>query len=217
MVPEGSAPPSSGIPSYEIRFKPGGTYAFAQRSIKAGTHHAYTLRALADQTMIISVTSPDKDVFLSGVKGIRVEQQLISNDAYIGSWTGTLPQTQDYQITLTTNNPDTYYFLTVEIPANIRFGPGTYSAVLDGHVEAYDRSSPETTDAHVTYLAYASSGQTMDVRLFSPNLDALSLAVYGQDDGQVYQHFEVNNSGYYGNLPSTQGYYLKVVSNGTAD
>ena len=68
-------------------------------------------------------------------------------------------------------------------------------------------------DAHVTYLAYASAGQTMDVRLFSPNLDALSLAVYGQDDGQVYQHYEVKNSGYYGILPTTQGYYLKVVSN----
>lgn len=164
--------------------------------------------------MVLSVASPDKDVFLSGVKGIRGGKQLISNDTYIGSWTGTLPQTQDYQITITTNNPDTYYFFKVEIPANIRFRPGTYSAVLDGHVEAYDPSSSETMDAHVTYLAYASAGQTMDVRLFSPNLDALSLAVYGQDDGQVYQHYEVKNSGYYGILPTTQGYYLKVVSNG---
>ena len=54
----------------------------------------------------------------------------------------------------------------------------------------------------------------MDVQLFSSNLDTLSLAVYGQADGQVYQHYEVKNSGYYGVLPITQGYYLKVISNG---
>jgi hypothetical protein len=52
----------------------------------------------------------------------------------------------------------------------------------------------------------------MDVKLSSPNIDVLSLAVYGQDDGQPYQRYEVKNSGFHGVLPVTQGYYLKVVS-----
>jgi hypothetical protein len=212
MVPECLAPSFSSIPSYKISFKPGGTYAFAQRSIKAGSPYAYTLRALAGQTIILSIASPDNDVFLANIAGIQGGQQLIPNNAKIGSWTCILPQTQDYQITLTTNNPDTYYFFTVEIPANIQFEPGTYSADLNGHIEEYDHPLPESSMAHVTYLVYASAGQTMDVKLISPNIDALSLAVYGQQDGQVYQHYEVKNSGYYGTLPVTQSYYLKVVS-----
>ena len=156
--------------------------------------------------MILSIASPDHDVFLAGVKGIQGGQQLIPNNANIGSWTGTLPQTQDYQITLTTNNPDTYYYFTLEIPANIQFKPGTYSAFLDGHIEMGDISQSGSFTGHVTYLVYASAGQTMNVKLLSPNLDALSLAVYGQQDGQVYQHYEVKNSGIHGILPVTQGY-----------
>jgi hypothetical protein len=212
MVPECLVPSFSGIPSYKIHFKPGGTYAFAQRSIKAGMPYAYTLRALAGQTIILSIASPDNDVFLASVEGIQGGQQLIPYNAHIGSWTCTLPQTQDYQITLTTNNSDTYYFFAVEIPANIQFEPGTYSAVLNGHIEEYDHSQPESSMAHITYLVNASAGQTMDVKLLSSNIDSLFLAVYGQQDGQLYQHYEVKNSGYYGTLPVTQGYYLKVVS-----
>lgn len=212
MAPECSAPSTSGIPTDEISFKQGGTYAFAQRSIKAGALYTYKLQALAGQTMILCIASPENDVFLASVKGIQGGQQLIPQNAHIGSWTGTLPQTQNYQITLTTDNPDTYYFFTIELPANIHFKPGTYSAVLDGHIEEYDLSPSESGNTHVTYLVYASAGQTMDVKLLSPNIDALSLAVYGQQDGQVYQHYEVKNSGYYSILPVTQGYYLKVVS-----
>ena len=212
MIPECSLPSYVSTPSDRINFRQGGTYAFAQRPINAGAYYAYTLRASAGQTMILSVASPDNDVFLDSVKGIQGGQQLIPNNTKIGSWTCTLPQTQDYQITLTTNNPDTYFFFTVEIPANIQFELGTYSAVLKGHIEEYDHSLPESSMAHVTYLVYASAGQTMDVKLLSPNLDSLSLAVYGQQDGQLYQRYEVKNSGYYGVLPVTQGYYLKVVS-----
>jgi hypothetical protein len=199
----------------EIRFQPGGTFTFVQNSIGAGEQHTYALRAMASQTMIVSVISPNNDVFL-GVNGIQGGQQLLSTNASTASWTGTLPQSQDYALTLTTNNPNTYYILEIEIPANIRFEPGTYSTVIDGHIEVFDQTSYALIDNHVTYLLYASAGQTVDVKLSSPNLEALSLGVYGQQDGQPYQRWQVKNHGYYGVLPLTQGYYLKVFSNGTS-
>jgi len=204
MVPECPSPNA-------IHFKSGGTFSFVQKSIKAGEKRTYTLIASAGQTMIVGVASPDHDVFI-GVKGVQGGQQLVLNSSQIDSWTGTLPQTQTYQITLTTNNPDTYYFLTVEIPANIRFEPGSYGTTVAGHIEIFNDTPSTSVDNHVTYLVYASAGQTMDIKLFSPNIDALSLGVYGQDDGQPYLRYEVKNEGYHGVVPATQGYYLKVFS-----
>jgi hypothetical protein len=84
MVPECSAPSTSGIPTDEISFKQGGTYAFAQRSIKAGALYTYKLQALAGQTMILCIASPENDVFLASVKGIQGGQQLIPQNAHIG-------------------------------------------------------------------------------------------------------------------------------------
>jgi len=212
MIPE-CPPPSDRVSAGEISFKPGGTYGFIQGTIQAGETRNHTLQALAGQTLIIGVASPQKDVYV-GVAGVQGGQQMLSNDEYALSWTGTLPQTQDYRITLTTQNPDTYYFLEVEVPANIFFDLGAYSDTVYGHIELLEDTPTTEVENHVTYLLYVSAGQTMDVRLNSPNLDALSLGVYGKMDGQAYRRYQVKNYGYHGVLPSTQGYYLKVFSNG---
>jgi hypothetical protein len=199
----------------EIHFKPGGTFTCVQKSIRAGEQHTYQIQALANQTMIVSVSSDHNDVFV-GIKGVQGGQQLLPSNAHKSYWSGTLPQTQDYALTLTTTNPDTQYFLKVEIPANIHFEPGTYSTVVDGRIEILDTHPSALIDNHVTYLIYASAGQTLDVQLSSPHLDALSMGVYGQTDGQPYLRYQVKNSGYHGVLPLTQGYYLKVFSNGAS-
>jgi hypothetical protein len=214
MVPE-CPPPSDSVSAGEISFKTGGTYGFIQGTIQAGETRTHTLQAMAGQTLIIGVASPDKDVFV-GVAGIQGGQKLFSNDEVALNWIGTLPQTQDYRITLTTQNPDTYYFLEVEIPVDIRFDPGAYSDTVYGHIELLENTPTTEVVNHVTYLLYASAGQTMDVRLNSPNLDALSLGVYGKDDGQAYRRYQVKSYGYYGVLPLTQGYYLEVFSNGVS-
>ena len=83
---------------------------------------------------------------------------------------------------------------------------------MAGHIEIFNDTPSTSVDNHVTYLVYASAGQTMDVKLSSPNIDALSLGVYGQQDGQPYQRYQVKNYGFHGVLPVTQGYYLEVFS-----
>jgi hypothetical protein len=208
--------PASMVPecpsSNAIRFKRCGTYTFTKNVIKAGEKQTYTLNASAGQTMILGALSQNHDVFI-GIRGVQGGQQLVSNGSRLDYWTGILPQTQTYQITITTINPDTYYFLEVEIPVTVRFKDGAYSATIQGHLEIFE-DPPDVggVDNHVTYLINASAGQTMDVKLSSPNIDVLSLAVYGQDDGQPYQRYVIKNNGFHGVLPVTQGYYLKVVS-----
>ena len=209
MVPECSS--TSNIPSNMIKFKPGGTVTYVQKAIKVQEQHTYSINALAGQTMILGVSSENNDVYI-GVKNVQSGQQLVSNSSQLTSWTSMLPQTGTYLITITTTNPDTYYFLKVEIPATVRFEAGSYSTTVNGHIEIFEDTPTMSADNHVTYLVRASAGQTIDVKLYSPNIDALSLGVYGQDDGQPYQRYEVKNEGYHGVLPVTQGYYLKVFS-----
>jgi hypothetical protein len=208
--------PASMVPecpsSNTLNFRPGGTNTITHNVIKAGQQQVYTLNASVGQTMIVGVTSPDHDVYL-GIKGGQGGQQLVANSSRLNTWTGVLPQTQAYQITITTNNPDTNYFLSVEIPVTVRFKHAAYSETIQGHIQIFeDTPAVAGVDNHVTYLLNASAGQTMDVKLSSPDIDALSLGVYGQQDGQPYERYQVKNRGFYGVLPVTQGYYLKVFS-----
>jgi len=193
-----------------IRFRQGGTSAYAQKSIDNGKQHRYTVRALEGQSLCLNVSSPNNDVYLE-VKGLQDSQQLLWAGAQATSWTGLLPKTQDYLITLTTSNPGTTYFLAVEVPAKISFDPGAYSDTIEGYIDVDDVFHPDVL-TRVRYLAYASAGQVMTVKLSSPNLDDLSLGIVGEKDGQVYLRYEVKNSGGTIELPATQGYYIDVYS-----
>jgi hypothetical protein len=194
----------------KIKFRTGGTSAYFQKSIESGDQHQYTIRALKGQTLILTASSPGNDVVLD-IKGLQGGQQLKGSGTKVSYWTGTLPQTQEYLITLSTINPDTSYFLTVEVPANIYFEVGAFSDTINGYIEVDKYFHPDVM-TRVRYRAYAFAGQMMTVELSSPNLDDLSFGIYGQDDGQVYTNYQVKNSGGEVKLPTTQGYYLDVYS-----
>ena len=70
-------------------FKPGGTYTFVQNLISAGEQHTYTLQAMVDQTMIVSVASSNKDVFM-GIEGLQDGIIYLTTNEQTDSWTGTL-------------------------------------------------------------------------------------------------------------------------------
>ena len=194
----------------EIHFKRGGTSAYIQKSISAGNPQTYLLRALAGQTLILGVSSSDNDVFLD-LLGLESNVRLVRAADKISHWVGELPLDQPYQVTLRTDNPDTTYFLHIEIPAVIQFEPGAYSARVDGYVAVHTDKYPDLM-TRVRYLAHAFAGQTMTVTLKSPNLDHLAIGIIGQKDGQAYIRYQIKNNGGEVHLPATQGYYLDVYS-----
>ena len=194
--------------SSRLHFRQGGTAINLQVPIHAGVQHAYTVWAKKGQTMIISVSSPNQDVNLD-LRGMQGGQQLVWPASQTTYWWDTLPASQDYAITITTQNPDTYYFLSLEVPANIYFETGAISATIDGYVDVDTAFHPNVL-TRVRYLAYASAGQTMTIKLKSPNLDDLSLGVVGQMDGQAYIGYQVKNNGGEIILPTSQGYYLDI-------
>jgi WD40 repeat protein len=207
-IPSAEVPPTQLV--NEIHFRPGGTSAHFEESIHSSESHVYTFRALEGQTVILTVTSENHDAFLD-VKGLQDGVRLIWSTAQVSHWVGTLPNTQTYQITLTTISPDSSYFLEVEIPANIYFENGADLVTVNGYIDVDTRFHPDSM-TYVRYLVYAMAGQTISVNLNSPNLDNLSMGIYGQLDGQPYARYEVKNSGGIWKSPTTQGYYLDVYS-----
>jgi hypothetical protein len=197
-------------PAGKIRFKTGATSAYVQKIIAAGDEHQFLVRALKDQIMILTVSSPDNDVYLD-VKGGEDGQRLLRASSEATYWSGRLPSSQEYEISLTTGSPNTYYFLSIEIPSSIYFDTGAYSDTLDGTINVHENFHPGVL-TRVRYRARAFAGQVMTVELYSPNLDDLSMAISGEQDGQVYLRHEVKNSGGEITLPSDQAYYLDVYA-----
>jgi hypothetical protein len=113
-----------------IQFATGGTSSVINGQIEAGQTLYYVLQASATQTMNVKISSPNGDIYL-GVFGADRQVFLDSTTQYM-LWSGTLPATQDYYLSLTATTSSTYT-LSVEIPplqtlptANLTPVPGTF-------------------------------------------------------------------------------------------
>ena len=210
------------VKAFPVNLNPGGTSAFDRFQISSGQIRSYMVKAEAGQTLIAGVSSENNNVYLN-IQGIEYGQQLLSVDAQQMDWSGVLPDTQGYMITLSTvdsgstgpGNPGaaSTCFFSVEIPADIIFKPGEDSTRIDGYLGVHADYYPDQM-TRVRYLAHGSAGQTMTINIDSPDIDSLSLGIYGQTDGQPYKRFEVRGASGSLELPLTQGYYIDVVSTG---
>ena len=193
-----------------ISFRPGGTTAYDSGEITSGHEISYIVNASEGQTMIIAVSSDNNDVYLA-IQGVETGQTMLSPNQHKSDWTGTLPTTQGYLITLSTDNPAENYFVRFEIPADIHFIEGAYSIIIDGYIDVHKDRYPDLI-SHVGYLAYGTEGQIMTINITSPNIDSLSLGIYGQNDKQPYKHYQVKGTSGTFELPATQGYYINIYS-----
>lgn len=129
--------PTTAVPlpsAKRIEFAAGGTSAIVEGDVDTGQTLYYVLKASATQTMSVKVWSPNADVYLGIFDADR--QELLNSSAQDTLWSGTLPATQDYYISLTAANGRTSYSLSVEIPPlragptpNITPGAGTFDPV----------------------------------------------------------------------------------------
>jgi hypothetical protein len=101
-------------PASRIEFVVGGTSAVVDGVVDTGQTLYYVLKASATQTMNVKVSSPNSDVYL-GVFGAD-GQVFLTNSTHDTLWSGTLPTTQDYYISLTPSVGRSSYSLSVEIP-----------------------------------------------------------------------------------------------------
>jgi len=113
------ATPSASTPTplpqaIRIQFATGGTSAIIDGDLEAGQTLSYVLKASATQTMNVKISSPNGDVYL-GVFGADGTILLV-REAQSTTFSGLLPSTQDYYLSLTASGAATSYSLSVEIP-----------------------------------------------------------------------------------------------------
>ena len=214
--PTVQAPSAGVLPPEQARrivFDPGATSATIDDSVAAGEVDLFVLQALAGQTMSVNLQSPKGSAVLAiwGADGTV----LISDHAGARDWTGQLPSTQDYYISVSAvAGTSTVYTLYVDIsplpnptpgpqPIRIEFAPGTDTASVGGSV-------PPGGVTH--YVIRALTGQTMSVNIVSATGNVI-LAIWGAD-GTVLISDHAGATSWSGQLPLTQDYYIDVISAG---
>ena len=107
--------PTAMSPAIRIQFATGGTSAVVNGSLQPGQTLNYVLKVLATQVMNVKVSSANGDIYL-GVFGADGAVLLDSN-AQDTTFSGSLPSTQDYYLSLTAAGAAESYTMSVEIPA----------------------------------------------------------------------------------------------------
>jgi Ig-like domain from next to BRCA1 gene/SdrD B-like domain len=203
--PPTAVPPPTGIPpvGQPIVFAQGATEAEAQGHLPANGIATYTVDALANQNMQLSLSSNSNTAriaVLSPNGSPMAPQRGNPEGTY---WQGNLPTTGRYTIQVLAGNgaPTANYSLNVTIPSRITFAPGAISAVVQGVT---------SNGGIVTYLLKANGGQTMTVNLVAPPNSA-GITIYGLDDGQPLIRSQSGATSFNGQLPATQDYVIQVV------
>jgi hypothetical protein len=187
------------IAATRITFLDGATVGMVEAPIHAGQSQVYILKASKSQPMFVYAASLHNDVTVS----IDTQDNLniLSAAAKQTSWQGSLPQTEDYYITVHGGASTENFSLAVTIPTRIIFPPGAVFASVTGTTVA---------GYGVSYTAFAGKGQTMSVDL--ENLSAkASISIYGFTDGQHYLRSEKGLTSYHFVLPATQDYIVVVM------
>lgn len=192
--------PTLGLPgATRITFLTDATSGVVRAQIQAGETKNYVLQAAQAQVMIVNVDSTSHDVTLS----LRTQggTNMLNTAAHQSTWQGTLPQTEDYYLSIHGGPTTEEFTLTVTIPSRIRFAEGADSAKVSGTTAGgYD----------ISYTVFAIKGQKMRVDLGNLSGDA-ALTIYGFTDGQPYVRYVSEQTSFSFTLPSTQDYIVQVV------
>ncbi len=207
-------PAATTTPAAPVRLSvpAGGTSVSATYIVDAYGRDGYLVRALAGQTMYVSIDSPDNIANFSLV-GVRDGQPLKRLENEDRAWQGMLPATQDYLITVA--NPlgvRVQYTLYVSFsplqgnaptvtpqpsgpPQRIVFPAGGTTATVSG-------TAPQS------YVLRALAGQVMSIQLYADGIAAFSVS---GADGTVLKSSGIGAGSWSGDLPSNQDYTITVI------
>ncbi len=187
------------VPATRITFLDGATTGVVSGQIGPGQILDYVLQAGQGQPMLLHVDSPQNDITLS----IRTQggTSLLGAAARQSSWKGTLPQTEDYAVSVYGGSSAEPFTLTVEIASRIVIAPGADSAKVSG----------QTAGGYtVAYAIFAQKGQKMQVAVYGAGQNPV-VAMWGYADGKTYLSQSLNKTSLSMTIPDTQDYILEVI------
>jgi hypothetical protein len=183
-----------------IRFASGATAAVIDDSAKAGAVKGYRLRALGGQILMATLTSNPNNARLSifAADGRSLRVTTTSDKSYL---IANLPTNQEYTVVVTVGSQKANYTLEIMIPSRISFAVGAFSDSVNGTISNHLPTS---------YILRAGKGQTMTVKVTSP--DDVALTIYGLTDGEpLTRAGGAGVSEWSGKLPLSQDYIVQVV------
>lgn len=204
----------TGSPQYvraateRITFAPGSNSGQATGSVGGYDVNYYLVAASAGQQIQVSVSTPNTRAYLSFYTPSG--NALARAQTAARSYNGTLPETGDYQIRISTNpgGPTVNYVVSVTITGTpvpgvqrISFLPGQSSAQVYGQIDG-------TTTAK--YLLEASAGQRMQLVVASPNSNAFMTVV--SPSGTPLARAQNNVQTFDQVLPETGDYQIEISS-----
>ncbi len=205
---------SGGLPSETIQritFATGATSATVNGRIDGASMDNYLLDASAGQYMQITVASPAGEAYLTVVS--PQGSPLARAQAGAQSFSGSLPETGDYRISVSSPSATahTTYTLTVTVTGSsssgvtqrIRFASGATSSAISGQVGGSGVD---------TYLLDAGGGQQMQITLSSPSGTAYLNVI--APDGSPLARAQAGAQGFSGSLPTSGDYQLQVMTLG---
>ncbi len=213
-VPPTVVPP--GRPE-RISFAAGQVSAVRSGVLAGGISKQYIFKALGGQQSTILLTGPfGSDVNFS-LRGASDGVVYKAPGDPAREWSGTLPRTQDYLITIFASG-ETAYTLELTIlplgptptatalppgPAErINFGSGQDSAV---------RSGPLAANQYRRYVFSGMAGQVATIVLSSPSPSA-GFSVVGVSDGIPYKTMGSGGGSFSFTLPTTQDYLISILA-----
>ncbi len=207
VPPRGASPqPPVPLPLYRerIRFAPGGTGYTFQEDLVQGLPVAFVLGISAQQRLYVSTQGNVTVAVLD-----PQDNTLPPVIPLAGQWQFAIPQTGDYMLVLLGAGRVS---ISINIPPlagppgptpmRISFSPGGTSATVQGTL------APNGIDR---YVLRALAGQTMVIN-FAPSQQNVTLSISGAD-GTVLASGAARIDTWKGQLPSTQDYYIAVLSN----
>jgi hypothetical protein len=201
IVPPSATPlPVAAIASAPgtIAFAPGTTAGVMQGTIQPGQVITYTLAAEQFQPMVLSLESPNHDVFL----GVIEPDGLVMVDASKKwtRWQWMLPLTGIYKIQVFGGATTEDFTLTTKIPQRVNFSSGANSITVNG----------TTLNGYVfSYALNCKANQSMTVSLNVPSSTAY-LNIFGLATGSLLSSSLKATSGTVV-LPQTQDYVIEVI------
>ncbi len=182
-----------------ITFLTGATTGVVSGPIQSGQTINYVLQASQGQPMMVNVDSVNSDVTLS----IKTQggTSMLNAAARRNSWQGSLPQTEDYYLTVHGGATTENYTMTVTIPSRVKFAEGADSAKVSGETVA---------GYNVAYVVFAMKDQKMSLDLTGLTGNVV-LSIWGWNDGQPYVRSASEQSSFRFTLPATQDYIVQVV------
>lgn len=193
-----------------IQFAPGATSARVDGYVAPGQAARYVLRALANQTMTVQTWFESAPAVTTITDSSGVVLGTASGRRH---WTGTLPYTGDYYLTVTSpSSAGTYYAMRVEItysappsvpepaPERINFEYGATSASVSGYLASGGTKQ---------YVLRALANQVMTIQSWAGN-GPYNFTVRGSNGAVLGS--AVGGAAWSGSLPSTQDYVITLQS-----